>query len=268
VSSPANTVTDAGSLLDVRDLTMRFDAFTALDSVTLTIAEGSATAIVGPNGAGKTTLLNCMCGMYRPSQGEIRLRGERIDGLRPHQIVARGVGRTFQSVEQFRIMTVLDLALLGRHQAFQTHLAEEAVGTASSGAAERRNREEVIEILRELDIVQYMDSRLESLPYGVRKLADVARALAGNPEVVLLDEPTAGMGPGEKQMLLDVFRRLRGRLFKTAVIIDHDVQFVKDLCELSIVLDFGKMIASGPTATVFTDRLVVEAYLGLPGPVR
>ncbi len=260
--------TDPVALLDVRDLTMRFGAFTALDSVTVTVAEGSATAIVGPNGAGKTTLLNCLCGMYRAARGSIHLRGERIDGLRPHQIVTRGVGRTFQSVEQFRIMTVLDLALLGRHQAFRTHLAQEAVGTSTSRAAERLNREEVIEILRELEIAHYMDSRLESLPYGVRKLADVARALAGRPQLVLLDEPTAGMGPGEKQMLLEVFRRLRGRLFKTAVIIDHDVQFVQDLCEHSIVLDFGKTIASGPTASVFADRLVVEAYLGLPGPTK
>ncbi len=100
----------------------------------------------------------------------------------------------------------------------------------------------------------------------IRTLADVARALAGRPHLMLLDEPTAGMGPGEKQMLLEVFRRLRGRLFRTAVIIDHDVQFVKDLCEFSIVLDFGKTIAAGPTASVFTDRAVVQAYLGLPGP--
>jgi branched-chain amino acid transport system ATP-binding protein len=253
-------------LLEVRGLTMRFGAFTALDSVNVTISEGSATAIVGPNGAGKTTLLNCLCGMYRASHGTISLRGERIDGLRPHQIVARGVGRTFQSVEQFRIMTVLDLALLGRHESFRTHLAQEAVGAASSRAAERANREAVVEILRELGIASHMDSRLESLPYGIRKLADVARALAGRPHLMLLDEPTAGMGPGEKQMLLEVFRRLRGRLFRTAVIIDHDVQFVKDLCEFSIVLDFGKTIAAGPTASVLTDRAVVQAYLGLPGP--
>lgn len=253
-----------GVLLRIDELTMRFGGFMALDAVSLEIRQASATAVVGPNGAGKTTVLNCVCGMYRPTRGSILLQGQRIDGLRPHQIAARGVARTFQSVEQFRALTVLELALLGRHQAFRTRLLQESCGLPHSTQEERRHREIAVELLRELGIDRYATDRLERVPYGVRKLADLARALASSPELLLLDEPTAGMGASEKDRLGLILRQVRNRLFRTVVIIDHDVQFVRELCEFSVVLDFGKKIAEGPTVEVLGDRRVIEAYLGVP----
>jgi branched-chain amino acid transport system ATP-binding protein len=252
------------ALLELRDVTMRFGGFVALESVSLEVADGAAAAIVGPNGAGKTTLLNCLCAMYRPTAGRIFLRGQRLDRLRPHQVVARGVGRTFQSVEQFRELSPLRLALIGRHQRFRSGLAEAGLTLPRSGREERENAQACLELLAALGIERYAGERLERLPYAVRKLADLARALAGEPELLLLDEPGAGMGAGEKEQLVRVLERMRGAAFKTLVMIDHDIRLVQDLCRHVVVLDFGRKIAEGEASVVFRDRQVVEAYLGVP----
>lgn len=253
------------SLLEVSHLGMRFGGFVALDDVSINVGRGTSTAIVGPNGAGKTTLLNCLCGMYRPTKGSISFRGERIDGRRPHQIVARGIARTFQSVEQFRSMTALELTLMGGlHQRFRSGMAEVALQLPRSKREERAFTADAAEMLGELGIAEHARARLETLPYAVRKLADLARALAGKPELLLLDEPGAGMGAIEKEALVSILSRLRGRLFETLVVIDHDIQFLQDLCHDAVVLDFGRKIADGHTAEVLKDRQVVEAYLGVP----
>ena len=252
------------ALLELHEVSMKFGGFVALDRVGLEVAGGSATAIVGPNGAGKTTLLNCLCGMYRPSGGQILLHGRRLDGLRPHQVVARGVGRTFQSVEQFRELSPLRLALIGRHQRFRAGLAESGLSLPRSGREERAHTEACRELLVGLGIERHADERLERLPYAVRKLADLARALAGEPELLLLDEPGAGMGAGEKEELARALAGMRGARFGTLVVIDHDIRFIQDLCRHVVVLDFGRKIAEGAAAEVFRDRQVVAAYLGVP----
>jgi branched-chain amino acid transport system ATP-binding protein len=251
-------------MLELREVSMRFGGFVALDRVGMEVPEGASTAIVGPNGAGKTTLLNCLCGMYRPSGGQILLRGLRLDRLRPHQVVARGVGRTFQSVEQFRELSPLRLALIGRHQRFRGGLAESGLSLPRSGREEREHTEACRDLLAALGIERHAGERLERLPYAVRKLADLARALAGEPELLLLDEPGAGMGAGEKEELTRVLAGMRGSRFGTLVVIDHDIRFIQDLCEHAVVLDFGRKIAEGAAADVFRDRQVVEAYLGVP----
>jgi branched-chain amino acid transport system ATP-binding protein len=252
------------ALLELRDVTMRFGGFTALDRVSLAVEEGAASAVVGPNGAGKTTLLNCLCGMYRPTAGQILLRGTRIDRSRPHQVVARGVGRTFQSVEQFRELSPLRLALIGRHQRFRSGLAAAGLTLPRSSREERENGDICLSLLAALGIERYAGERLERLPYAVRKLADLARALAGEPDLLLLDEPGAGMGTAEKEQLVKVLDSLRGSKFRTLVVIDHDIRLIQDLCSHVVVLDFGRKIAEGGAAAVFKDEQVVEAYLGIP----
>jgi branched-chain amino acid transport system ATP-binding protein len=258
------TAVSENALLEIRSLDMRFGGFVALDGVSIGVNSGSSTAIVGPNGAGKTTLLNCLCGMYRPTKGSILFRGERIDGRRPHQIVAKGIARTFQSVEQFRSMTALELTLMGGlHQRFRSGMGEIALHLPRAQREERDLGSDAIEMLNELGISEYARSRLETLPYAVRKLADLARALAGKPELLLLDEPGAGMGAIEKEALLGILSRLRGSCFQTLVVIDHDIQFLQNLCQDAIVLDFGRKIADGKTVEVLRNRQVVEAYLGV-----
>jgi branched-chain amino acid transport system ATP-binding protein len=254
----------SGDLLEISRLSMRFGGFTALDDVSLTIPAGGATAIVGPNGAGKTTLLNCLCGMYRPTAGSIRFKGRRVDGLRPHRVVSLGMARTFQSVEQFRAMTPVELGLLGRHQHFGSGLAEAALTLPRARHEERVHAKAVRDLLERLGIGAYADRRLETLPYAVRKLADLVRALATEPELLLLDEPGAGTGASEKDALVTALNGVRGDLFHTLVVIDHDMQFIQDLCDRAVVLDFGRKIAEGSTPHVLADRQVVEAYLGAP----
>ena len=252
-------------LLQVTGLDMRFGGFVALDDVSLSVGRGTSTAIVGPNGAGKTTLLNCLCGMYRPSEGTITFRGQQIEGRRPHHIVAMGIARTFQSVEQFRSMTPLQLTLMGGlHQRFASGMGEVALQLPRARREERQLTGEAMEMLREVGIAEHATRRLETLPYAVRKLADLARALAGKPELLLLDEPGAGMGAIEKEALVAVLSRLRGRAFETLVMIDHDIQFLQVLCADAVVLDYGRKIAAGRTVDVLRDKQVVEAYLGVP----
>jgi branched-chain amino acid transport system ATP-binding protein len=253
----------SGAALEIEGLGMRFGGFSALVDVSVAIAPGTTTAVIGPNGAGKTTLLNCVCGTYRPTAGSIRWAGERIHGLRPHRIAARGVARTFQGVEQFRAMTAIDLALMGRHQQFRSRMVEAALRLPRSGAEERRHRAAAEAILARLGIGGTASRSLETLPYAVRKLADLARALCSQPRLLLLDEPSAGMGPGEKAFLHAALRELRGECFETLVVVDHDIQFIQGLCEQTVVLDFGRLIAHGRTAEVLGQRQVVEAYLGV-----
>jgi branched-chain amino acid transport system ATP-binding protein len=256
----------SGAALEIEAVGMRFGGFSALVDVSATIAPGTSTAVIGPNGAGKTTLLNCVCGTYRPTAGTIRWAGERIHGLRPHRIAARGVARTFQGVEQFRAMTAAELALMGRHQRFRSRMVEAALRLPRSGAEEREHLTAVEAMLARLGIGEVASRRLETLPYAVRKLADLARALCSQPRLLLLDEPSAGMGPGEKAFLHEVLRGLRGECFETLVVVDHDIQFIQGLCEQTVVLDFGREIAHGRTAGVLEQRQVVEAYLGVPVP--
>ena len=250
-------------ILEVREVSMDFSGFVALDKVSLQVERRSMTAIVGPNGAGKTTLLNCMSGMYKPTGGSILYAGARIDGLRPHQTTGRGIGRTFQNVEQFRALTPLELGLLGRHQAFRSRLLGETLGLPASRRDEASQAELVRAVMGRVGILDYADVRLERLPYSVRKMADLARALCGKPDVLLLDEPTAGMGSTDKATLVEFLRSARGELYETMVLIDHDIDFVRALCETTIVLDFGRLIAQGPSREVFEDARVMSAYLGI-----
>lgn len=251
-------------MLEVRRLSMDFSGFSALSDVSLSIEAGSTTAIVGPNGAGKTTLLNCVCGMYRPRSGDVLLRGESILRLRPSDIARRGVARTFQNVEHARSLTAAELTMLGCHESETATFIELALRLPRARRDEHAHRALALEIMRELRIVDVADHKLETLPYAMRKSADLARALAARPKLLLLDEPSAGMASVEKDLLRRSLRQLRGTWYETLVIVDHDIAFLQAICDSTVVLDFGKKIAEGSTAAVLSDPHVVEAYLGVP----
>jgi branched-chain amino acid transport system ATP-binding protein len=250
--------------LTVSSVSMAFKGFKALSDVSLTVPDSSATAIVGPNGAGKTTLLNCICGIYRPASGGINLGNQSLLGRFPHEIAQLGIARTFQSVEQIRVLTVLEMAMLGAHRARRAGFLEVALTLPRARQEESADRQAALMMLDELNIAAFALQRLETAPYAVRKLADLARSLVARPTVLLLDEPSAGMSMEEKQQLNNSLLKLRGKHYRTLVIVDHDIQFLQNVCERTVVLDFGRKIAEGPTRDVLTDPEVVEAYLGLP----
>ena len=248
-------------------LTLRFGGVTALDSVSFTMERGRLQALIGPNGAGKTSLLNCICGLYRPQEGTITVRGpdgrtHRIDRLPPHRIARLGIARTFQNIELFKHMTVLDNLMLGRH-------AHMAGGVLSCGlywgkqqAREIEERERVERIIDFLELQSLRRSLVGNLAYGQQKLVELGRALALGPEFLLLDEPMAGMNTEEKEALARYVLDVHEEWGVTPLVIDHDMDVVMDISYHVTVLDFGRKISEGRPDQIRADPAVIEAYLG------
>ena len=251
----------------VDGLTLRFGGVTALDDVTLTLRRGPLQALIGPNGAGKTSLLNCLCGLYRPQEGTITLtdghgRAHRIDRLAPHRIARLGIARTFQNIELFKHMTVLDNLMLGRHVHMGGGVLSCGLYWGRQQAREVEHRKEVERIIDFLELQSMRRSRVGNLAYGQQKLVELGRALSLEPEFLLLDEPMAGMNSEEKEALARYILDVHEEWGVTPVIIDHDMDVVMDISDHVTVLDFGRKIAEGAPDQIRTDRAVVEAYLG------
>jgi branched-chain amino acid transport system ATP-binding protein len=251
--------------LEVNGLTRRFGGVTAVDGVSFTVDRGEVFGVIGPNGAGKTTLFNLVTGITPPTSGALFHDGTDITTARPHQVARRGIARTFQNIRLFSELSALENVMIGRHCHTRSGLFSGVLGFGRSGAEERAVRKRARELLALIGMAARADVKARNLPYGDQRRLEIARALALEPQVLLLDEPAAGMNPAEKTTLSDFIRRLRADFDLTLLIIEHHVPLVMELCDRIAVLDFGKLIALGDPETVRRDPAVVEAYLGEEG---
>jgi branched-chain amino acid transport system ATP-binding protein len=248
--------------LDVTDLTLRFGGATTLDSVSFDVQSGELFAIIGPNGAGKTSTFNCISGVYRPQEGEITLSGESLLGLAPDVVARRGIARTFQNVELFDNLSVLDNLLLGRHQRLDYSWPEGMVWWGRSRTQELAARRDVEDLIEFLDLARVRHFPVGILPYGIRKRIELGRALAMEPRLLLLDEPVAGMNSEETEDMARFILDIRTELGTSMIMVEHDMRLVMDLADRIMVLDFGKRIALGTPDVVRSDPAVIAAYLG------
>jgi branched-chain amino acid transport system ATP-binding protein len=247
--------------LSVEELTLRFGGLVVLDRVSFAADPGELLALIGPNGAGKTSVLNCVSGLYR-GDGAIRYRGRDIAGRAPHQIARLGLARTFQHGELFPHMSVLDNILTGRHARIRTNPLAEMLFLPSVREEEIRHREAVERIVEAVELERHRHAPVGALPFGIQKIVGLARALALEPTVLLLDEPSAGLNRDEREDLARFILRIKHELGVTMIWIEHDMQMVADLADRIHVLDYGRTIADGPPDKVLRDARVRAAYLG------
>jgi branched-chain amino acid transport system ATP-binding protein len=249
------------AILETDTLRKEFGGVVAIRDVSLEIAEGQLTALIGPNGAGKTTLFNLICGTFAPSAGRIFFRGEEINGQSPHQISALGIARTFQNVRLFGNMNVLENVMTGRHRWGRAGIIGCALRLSQASAEEREMRASAMQYLSLVGLEDRATDFCSALPWGQQKLVEIARALATEPALLLLDEPTGGLGASERDHLIKVIHRLWSEGM-TIVVVEHDVKLVMSIAERVIVLDHGVKLAEGRPKQIQTDGRVISAYLG------
>lgn len=250
------------ALLEVKNLGISFGGLRAVDDVNLTIEKGQLFGLIGPNGAGKTTIFNLLTGVYRPTKGTIKIDNVHLVGKSPSEICTQGVARTFQNIRLFKKMTVLDNVKTALHNEMKYSLITGIFRLPGFFKGEKEMDEKAMEILKVFDLDKEAHQLASNLPYGKQRKLEIARALATNPKLLLLDEPAAGMNPNETRELMDTIRLVRDRYQITILLIEHDMKLVSGICEKILVLNFGTELASGIPEDVLNNPEVITAYLG------
>lgn len=250
------------ALLEIKNLGISFGGLRAVDDFSITIEKGQLYGLIGPNGAGKTTIFNLLTGVYKPNMGTIQLDGMNITGKKTMEINRAGVARTFQNIRLFKELTVLDNVKAGLHNQYSYSTVAGILRLPKYFKVEKTMDEKAVELLKVFDLDKEKDYLASNLPYGKQRKLEIARALATNPKLLLLDEPAAGMNPNETKELMDTIRFVRDNFDMTILLIEHDMKLVSGICEKLTALNFGQVLAQGNTADVLNDPEVIKAYLG------
>lgn len=250
------------TLLEVKNLGISFGGLRAVDNFEINIKKGQLYGLIGPNGAGKTTLFNLLTGVYKPTEGIIKLNGKDITGKNTIDINNEGIARTFQNIRLFKDLSVLDNVKVGLHNQYHYTTIEGILRLPKYHKIEKEMNAKAMEFLEVFDLDKEATQLASNLPYGKQRKLEIARALATNPKLLLLDEPAAGMNPNETQELMNTIRLVRDKYDMTILLIEHDMKLVAGICEELTVLNFGKVLCQGETSKVLSDPAVIEAYLG------
>ncbi len=253
---------DRNLILEAKNLTRRFGGLVAVNQVSFAVQQHEIFGLIGPNGAGKTTLFNLITGLLVPSSGQLLYQGERIAKLQPHRIAAKGIARTFQNVRLFGELSALENVMIARHVHTKSGVLAGILGLPAANREENQTKQEALELLELVNLGDRAEQQARNFAYGDQRRLEIARALALKPQVLLLDEPAAGMNEREKHQLSQFIRELRCQFSLTILLIEHHVPLVMGLCDRIAVLDFGQLIALGDPVKVKSDPAVIEAYLG------
>jgi branched-chain amino acid transport system ATP-binding protein len=258
----SNPVSDDKVILDIKGLTKFFGGLRAVHDFDVTIEEGELVGLIGPNGAGKTTIFNMITGLYSISSGDISYKGQSLVGMEPHAITQLGIARTFQNIRLFPQLTVLDNVRIAYHPHAGYNMLESILRAGRFGSKEKDLTDQALDFLAVFDLQDRYKEVASNLPYGEQRRLEIARALAAEPKLLLLDEPAAGMNPGEVIALMDLIHFIRDKFKLTIFLIEHQMRVVMGICEWITVMDFGEIIARGTPREIQNDSKVIEAYLG------
>jgi branched-chain amino acid transport system ATP-binding protein len=249
-------------LLQIKNLTHWFGGLRAVHNFHENLEEGELVGLIGPNGAGKTTIFNLICGIYKPTEGEILFNGESLVGRPPHEITSKGIGRTFQKLRLWRHLSVLDTVKLAFSSRLKYSLVDALLWTGRCKKREEEIEERAYELLETFGLIEYADARAWDIPYGLQRRVEMARAMALEPKLLLLDEPTVGMTLREMYETMDLIRRIKEEFNLTIILVEHRMKVIMDLCERIKAIDFGEIIAEGTPDEIRNNPRVIEAYLG------